>query len=350
MKSYTLNILKTIGGLCLTVFVVSCSSEQKKAEDNKPVTVAVQPIAYTTNIFSDEYIGVVESESQLDISFLTMGNIGKMYVNEGQKVSKGQLLASLDKTTLQNSYQLTISTLRQAEDAFKRMTALYESNSLPEIQFIEAKTKLEQAKAMEAIARKSLDDGSIYAPKSGVIGKKYLEQGASVMPTTPVYQLLDVNTVKVKVAIPEGEISSIKIDKDCDVKISALADQLFTGKIIEKSVVANPVSHTYDIRIQIDNSNGAIMPGMVCRAYFNSTTQNGNEIVVPVKAVQVDFQDKRFVWLKSKDNKATYREVHLGKLVNNGVVINTGLNVGDELIIEGYHNVSEGVSVSIYNK
>lgn len=146
----------------------SCKEKQKEPEA-KSVAVEVQKLNYDNSADSDEYIGTVESENTVDVSFLTMGTIERMYAAEGQRVGKGQLLASLNMASLKSTHDLSVATLRQAEDAYKRMTAMYESKSLPEIQYIDYRTKLEQAKATEAIARKNMKDGNLYAPQSGVV-------------------------------------------------------------------------------------------------------------------------------------------------------------------------------------
>jgi len=89
------------------------------------------------------------------------------------------------------------------------------------------------------------------------------------------------------------------------------------------------------------------MPGMVCKAYLinSMTTANGRNIIIPLKAIQVDYSGKRFVWVKDEQNKAEYREITQGKLIGNGIVIENGLQEGDNLIIEGYQNISPGITV-----
>ena len=338
-------LVKQVSILSCLCILFSCSPKEEQKE-TKAVPVSVQTIQYDSNAFPQEYIGTVESENAVDVSFLVVGNIEQMYASEGQKVSKGQLLARLNTTSLKSTHDVTVATLKQAEDAYKRMTAMYENKSLPEIQYIDVKTKLEQAKSSEAIARKSLQDCNIYAPQSGVIGKRYLEPGANVMPGTPVYNIMDISSVKVKTAIPEGEISTISNGAKCQVKISALSDETFEGRVIEKGVSANPVSHTYDIKIKVNNPAGKIMPGMVCRAYLGNTG-NAESIIIPIKSVQVDHSGKRFVWLKDKQNKAVYKEVILGNLSQNGVQVASGLQAGDELITEGYQNISNGTLVTV---
>lgn len=169
------------------------------------------------------------------------------------------------------------------------------------------------------------------------------------MPGAPIYNLVTINSVKVKIAIPENEISSIKVGETCRIKISALNDASFEGKITEKGISANPVSHTYDIKVRVNNTDLRIMPGMVCKAYLinPATITSRRNIIIPLKAIQVDYSGKRFVWLKDEQNKAVYREISQGKLIGNGIVIEQGLREGDNLIVEGYQNISPGATVEI---
>ncbi len=347
MNKTALSLAKTIGILSFALILFSCSSKEEKNEVGA-VPVTVLTIKSENRIYPQEYIGIVESENAVDVSFLVVGTIEQLYANEGQKISKGQLLGRLNTVSFKNAHDLTVASLKQAEDAFKRMSAMYKSKSLPEIQYIDAQTKLQQARSSEAIARKNLQDCNLYAPQSGVIGRRYLEPGANVMPGTPVYNIMDISSVKIKTAIPEGEISGIRTGSRSQVKISALNDETFEGQVIEKGVSANPVSHTYDIKIKINNTAGKIMPGMVCKTYLdNGNNSEKGSIIVPIKAVQVDFSGKRFVWLKDKQNKAFYREVTLGHLADNGVQIISGLQEGDQLITSGYQNISRGTLVSV---
>lgn len=335
-----------------TLFIIgliSCSSKKDESVDVKIVPVTIQEIKYSDDIYQQEYVGTVEGENAVDISFQVSGNIEQIYAQEGQSVRKGELLAKLNTSSIESMYNAAKATLNQAQDAYNRLTILHNSNSLPEIKYIEAKTALEQAQASERIARKNLQDCNLYAPFSGVVSRRYQESGANVMPGAPIYNLVTINSVKIKIAIPENEVSSIKIGQTCRIKISALDNKSFEAKVVEKGISANPVSHTYDIKVRVNNADLRIMPGMVCKAYLinNGTTTDKRNIIVPYKAIQVDYSGKHFVWIKDEQNKAVYREVLPGKLIGNGVAVEQGLQEGDELIIEGYQNISPGTIVEI---
>lgn len=330
-------------GVLSMLLLFSCTSKDSPKKQ-EAVPVKIQRISSQTDSYPQEYIGTVESDKTVDVSFIIPGTIEQLYVSEGQKVAKGQLLARLNTTTQKNAHDLSLAALKQAQDAYRRLSSMYEDKSLPEIQFVDVKTKLEQARAGEEIARKNLQQCTIYAPQGGVVGRKFLEAGASAMPGSPVFTIMNIDNVKIKAAIPEGEISDMHEGNKAEVIISALGDAVFEGKLIEKGVTANPVSHTYDIKLLVKNPSGRIVPGMVCRTYLGSDALKSS-ITVPLTAVQVDYSGKRFVWLMNKDSKVVYKEVKLGSLSQNGVKITEGLQEGDHLITAGYQNISEGTIV-----
>lgn len=336
---------KIIYGLLL-ICVVSCSTDSKNMKGEQKMPVRIQVINTTDKAYTQEYIGVVEGEKIVDVSFQVAGNIEQIFYQEGQAVEKGQLLARLDKTALQSIYDAANATLKRAKDAYDRMKILYDNNSLPEIKYIEAQTALEQAEAAENVARKHLNDCNLYAPFSGIVAKRHLDVGANVFPGIPVYNLMTINTVKIKTAIPEKEISGIKLGQTCNVRISALNNTVFEGKVIEKGIAANPLSHTYDIKVSVNNKEQRIMPGMVCKVdlpYLHHEDQV--LIVVPLKSIQLDLTGKHFVWIKDENDRALVKEVKLGRLIGNGIVIEDGLAQGDKLIVEGYQNITPNTLV-----
>jgi len=166
------------GGLLSVVFVLSgCSGSQKEGRDSKEIPVEIVKVAKTVPADTRNYVGTVEEVVSSSISFQVMGNVERVLVGEGQKVREGQLLAVLDKATLENAYNASAASLRQAEDAYARMRTLHENKSLPDMKWVEVESKLEQARSMERISRKNLEDRNLYAPFGGVIGKRMVEAG-----------------------------------------------------------------------------------------------------------------------------------------------------------------------------
>ena len=333
-------------GIFLSALIwISCSGKKDENQAIRAVPVKVVKVSESSYMNSRNYVGTVEAVSSSSLSFEVMGNVSKVFVTEGENVQKGKLLATLDKATLQNSYNASLASLKEAQDAYNRMKSLYDNGSLPEMKWVEVQSKLQQAVSMEQISRKSLKDAGLYAPFSGVISSKSIEPGMNVMPGIEVMQLADISTVNIKIAVPEKEISRVNKGQQAEVMVGALGDKLFTGVVSEKGIAANPLAHTYEVKIKLNNTSHELMPGMVCKVGVHShETETG--IVLPNHTVQLQPDGKKFVWVV-KGNAASQRMVSTGELTTQGVVITAGLQPGDEVIVSGNQKVSEGTKIAI---
>lgn len=333
-------------GILLSALIwISCSGKKDENQAIRAVPVKVVKVSESSYMNSRNYVGTVEAVSSSSLSFEVMGNVSKVFVTEGENVQKGKLLATLDKATLQNSYNASLASLKEAQDAYNRMKSLYDNGSLPEMKWVEVQSKLQQAVSMEQISRKSLKDAGLYAPFSGVISSKSIEPGMNVMPGIEVMQLADISTVNIKIAVPEKEISRVNKGQQAEVRVGALGDKLFTGVVSEKGIAANPLAHTYEVKIKLNNTSHELMPGMVCKVGVHShETEAG--IVLPNHTVQLQPDGKKFVWVV-KGNAASQRMVSTGELTTQGVVITAGLQPGDEVIVSGNQKVSEGTKIAI---
>ena len=333
-------------GIFLSALIwISCSGKKDENQAIRAVPVKVVKVSESSYMNSRNYVGTVEAVSSSSLSFEVMGNVSKVFVTEGENVQKGKLLATLDKATLQNSYNASLASLKEAQDAYNRMKSLYDNGSLPEMKWVEVQSKLQQAVSMEQISRKSLKDAGLYAPFSGVISSKSIEPGMNVMPGIEVMQLADISTVNIKIAVPEKEISRVNKGQQAEVRVGALGDKLFTGVVSEKGIAANPLAHTYEVKIKLNNTSHELMPGMVCKVGVHSRETEAG-IVLPNHTVQLQPDGKKFVWVV-KGNAASQRMVSTGELTTQGVVITAGLQPGDEVIVSGNQKVSEGTKIAI---
>lgn len=336
--------LKYVFALAL-VSMASCSGKKEDSAFRDAIPVKVQEATLLAGANERNYVGTVEETFGSSLSFQMAGNVQRVLVSEGQRVSKGQLLAVLDKSTAKNLHDVALATLKQAQDGYDRLSALHEKGSLPEIKFVEIQTSLQQAQSTENIARKSLDDCNLYAPFNGVIADRSVEPGMNMMPGISAFKLVTIDKVKVKASIPENEISQIKEGQTARVNVAALNHKIFEGKIKEKGVMANPLSHTYEIKVELNNPEKELMPGMVCEVLISSDTA-AKGIIIPNSAIQMHHTGEQFVWL-AKEGVATQKIVCTGAITNQGVVITSGLTQGDKVIVEGNQKVSEGMKIEV---
>lgn len=168
--------------------------------------------------------------------------------------------------------------------------------------------------------------------------------GTYVLPGQPVLKLADVKQVNAKVSIPETEISHLHVGDNVKLTVAALGGAVFYGAISEKGIDANPISHTYDIKVGITNPQGRLLPGMVCNAQIQGSSAASSKIIVPPQCIELDVDNSRFVWTVV-NGKAHQQPVVTGEFEGDGIIILSGLNTGDQVIINGQQKVSEGMKV-----
>lgn len=164
------------------------------------------------------------------------------------------------------------------------------------------------------------------------------------MPGLPVVRLVTINQVKVCVSIPENEISHIKTGQLVNISVSALDGKTFSGKIVEKGIVAHPLSRSYEVKALIDNPSGELMPGMICTLNIVDE-KTGSAIILPTSVIQTDERNRTFVWVNN-NGKAQKKVVQIGALTRNGVMILSGVSTDDKVIVEGQQKVSEGMDIT----
>ena len=329
--------------LLLVILVSSCTSK-KEQNAKAPTRVKTEVVSTAMNASGQTYVGMVEECEATAVSFTGMGVVKRMLVNEGQAVGRGQLIAEMDDTQARNLLSGAEAQMTQANDALARYKMLHDNGSLPEVQWVEIQSKVAQAKSQLEVAKKNLADCRLVAPVSGIVGKRLVSAGETAMPSQAVVSILDISTVKVKVAIPEAEISGIGANTSSTIKVDAVNGS-FTGGRIEKGVQADALTHTYDIRIHVANGERKLLPGMVASVQFGNFEKPTKDMSLPITAVQRKADGSLFVWTIANDSTAHRATVRTGETMGNRIVITDGIAEGGRIVTEGYQKLSEKTKV-----
>ena len=324
--------------------LAGCQVKEEKTGGPSPVRVKVMKVALSEQKTSGRFSGTVEEAAGTPLSFSVMGTVNAVSFRLGDRVEKGQLLASLDATSVRSSYDAAKAALVQAEDAYRRMKELHGKGSLPEIKWVEVQSKLQQARSMEEMARKNLKDCKLYAPFSGVIADKSVEVGQNVIPGMAVGKLLGVSRLKVKISMPESEIASVSLHQKAEIVVPALGSRRFSGMVSEKGIMADPFSRSYEVNIDVADAGGDLMPGMVTEVRL-AGADGGTAVIVPARIVQLDEKNRSFVWIDN-NGVAEKRVISCGDFAGDGVVITSGLKVDDRIIVEGQQKVCNGTKIT----
>ena len=333
--------------LWFSVILAGCSSgENTSSESAKHISLNVktEEVIQFKGSHTVGYSGVVVPKKNTPLSFSVPGTVSKIAVEEGQQVNKGQLLAQLNPSTMENTYQMVFQKLQQAQDAYDRLKPMHENGTLPEIKWVEVETGLSQAKSATSIAKKGLDDTKLYAFTAGVIGKKSIQEGENVFPNITVFELFDISKVYVKIPVPEDEISSFKKGDQATITVGAISKTI-NGIVIEIGVSADIFSHSYPVRLEVDNSDLAIKPGMVCTVNF-ATQNKATGVLISNKAMQQDLQGTQFVYV-IENNTAQKRAVKTIALIDQKILVSGNLKEGDKIIVAGQDKLRQGSQVNI---
>lgn len=317
-------------------------------QNNATINVQIEKVKPADASQELAYSGTIEESETIPLSFSSVGTVSKVYVSEGAFVKKGELLAALDNTTYQNTYAMMQAAEQQAEDAYNRLTPMHKNGNLPDVKYVEVETGLQKARASAAIAKKNLDDCNLYATTEGYIGKRSIEPGMTTMPNIASITIVKISKVFARVSVAENEIAQIHKGQKVNLTIGALGSASHSGVVEEIGVVADPIAHSYKIKIGIVNKDLSIKPGMICSATIESPGAFRG-VVVPGRAVMIDEAGKNFVYVVSSQNKAIRKYIVTGELLNSGIEVLDGLQMNDAVVVEGQHKLVDNAFVQIVN-
>jgi len=375
-----LNVSLALLALCLASAFSGCHNEDKP-KAVAPVRVTVLTVGDKSSGSAISYSGTIIASKTIDLSFQVSGTVMSIPVETGQFVKKGQLIAQIDETVYRNQYNAQLAQANLAKENYQRIAEVFKKGSIAEIKMIEARANFMQASSAAKATYQNILHTRLYASQSGYIGDKKIEAGATAGPGVPIVQLLNISPVKVNVAIPESEINSFKKGDKANVTVQALQNKQIAGVVDEVAVISAQGIPTYTVKVSLPNQGNQLKPGMVCTILFkekmgakgNSAptmgTENAEEenvgntehigktgseasangsIVIPVQSVQIDENNRNFVFIgNAQGNKAIRKDIVTGDLFNNGVSVVSGLHKGDRLIVSGYHKLTNDTPIQI---
>ena len=341
-----MNAFKQLSLVILTaILLTSCGKSGDKKIVTVPLKVSARQLKTTGIAETLTYSGTIEADNSVSLAFSVPGRVVAVHVEEGQHVSQGQLLASIETIEYQNNVLLADASLEQAQDNFKRLDELYSKGSLPARDHLAAKVALTQAQVNKNIAVKRLSDTKLYAPFAGIVTSKDIEKGAIAAPGTLALTLVKTDLVYARISVSESEISKLSPGTNASVIISA-AEETRTGKISILNPQADASTRSFEVKVQLRNTNGKLLPGMLAQIII-TTDHKLEALTVPVDAVVRDPEEFTYVFVVDQKNRAVKKKVVVNGLLMNEIIISEGLNIGDNVIIQGQSQLKDGQTVSL---
>lgn len=329
--------------LLAALSMVACRNEDVSRQVQPPA-VRVHQVGLADSSSGLLLSGELEAEMSVAVSFNGLGTVKSVIAREGQSVRKGQLLAILESGSLEDQHAVAKAKAAQAEDAWKRMEPMHRNGTLPEIKWVELETGLEQARSMEAIARRNLDDARLLSPIDGIVARRNVEAGETTPVGAAAFTIVRTGTMLSAVSVSEKDIASVKVGDPATVDVPAVG-RAVPGRVREIGVQADPFTRTYKVKVAVPNSSGAMRIGMVTRTSLRIPGRAGVP-VVPASAVLVDDAERRYAWIVT-DSVVHRRFLRLCGFAGEGMGVDSGLVAGDNVVVSGTPMLSDGLRVRV---
>ena len=283
------------------------------------------------------------------------GILNKVYVKEGQKVIKDEILATIDDGGLSQQLLLLKSNEQLAKTTFERQKRLWDQQIGSEIQYLQAKTSYDSQKNATRQLKKQLGKFTIRAPFSGIIDDVFKEKGTVVAPGpgAEIFRIINLSNMYIETDVPENYISSIKKNKMVEVNFPILGRSYDTS-IRQVGNFINPSNRTFRIEVGIPNLDGEIKPNLTAKLRLNDYS-NSNAILIPQSIISENAKGQQFIYVV-KDNKEknqVYAErlvIETGKTNGDFIEVTKNLDANVEVILEGARSVNNGQVVKVINK
>ncbi|MDA9749674.1 efflux RND transporter periplasmic adaptor subunit, partial [Flavobacteriaceae bacterium] len=279
------------------------------------------------------------------------GTLEKVLVREGQKVKKGQLLAEINDSGLNEQYEQMIIQADFAKENFERTQRLWDKNIGSEMQYLKSKTDYEASKKIVEQMKDRLSKTKIYAPFSGEIDEIISNVGSNLIPgVSQILRLVNLDRIFAESFVSEKYISFINEGTEAIVKIPLLNMEI-ESSVNQTGNFINPSNRTFRIEVPMENFDNRIKQNLDAKIKINIYKKNDAK-VIPLRIVREDALGKNFVYVMNEDNKegvylTSKRFITLGNKSEDKVEVVEGLNLGEIVVLEGAYSVEDSQRVKL---
>ncbi len=279
------------------------------------------------------------------------GTLEKVFVSEGQKVKKGQLLAEINDSGLNEQYEQMVIQAEFAKENFERTQRLWDNNIGSEMQYLKSKTDYEASEKMVDQMKDRLSKTKIYAPFDGEIDEIISNVGSNLIPgVSQILRLVNLDIIYAESFVSEKYISFIGEGTEAIVQIPLL-NMDYRSSVNQTGNFINPSNRTFRIEVPVENFDNRIKQNLDAKIKINIYKKD-DAIVIPLRIVREDALGKNFVYVMSEDNKegvylTSKQFITLGNKSEDKVEVTEGLDLGDIVVLEGAYSVEDSQRVKL---
>jgi len=343
MKIFFTWILAGVTG-CLAL--TGCNKKNGAGPQGPPVVQVVavdaklQPVTESLSL-----VGSITPSEMVEIKSETDGIVQEINFKEGERVEKGQLLVRLDESKPAATVAEAEANFKLSQANFERSQQLFKDKLISQQEFDQAAAIFNVNQASLDLKKRELMDMRIYAPFAGIVGARQISPGQVIMRSAILTWLVDLDTVKVEVNVPERYLQELKIGRPLEFSVASHPGEKFRGEVYFVSPQVNENLRTALVKARIPNSDAKLRGGMF--ASLELTLQvRASAIVIPEPAIMSN-GDNFSVFIVDKDGNAQIRPIQVGIRLAGKAEVLKGLNAGDKVVVEGIQKLRPGGAVKL---
>jgi membrane fusion protein (multidrug efflux system) len=290
-------------------------------------------------------VGSIAANEAVEIKSEAEGVIQEILFNEGQRVEKGQLLIRLDETKLAATLAEAESNFKLSRANFERAQQLFKDKLVSQQEYDKEAATFDLNQATLELKKRDLKDARIHAPFSGIVSSRSVSPGQVISKNTTLTWLVDLDTVKVEVNVPERFLPQLQVGRPLEFTVAAFPKEKFRGEVYFVSPQINENLRTALVKARIANREGKLRGGMF--ASLDLTLQvRDSAIVIPEPAIMSN-GDNFSVFVVDEKGTANMRPIQVGIRLAGKVEVIKGLNAGEKVVVEGIQKLRPGAPVKM---
>jgi RND family efflux transporter MFP subunit len=317
---------------------------ETKDDLDSPVAIRVEAAASIVRPSAITASGAVEPRTTVDVAFQVAGRVATVGPDDGDAVSEGELLAELDPTDYRLAVEQTSAAAEHAAGERDRYRPLLDAGSVAPNDLDRMESAARQSAAAAALARKRLTDTRLLSPISGSVARRAIERGTTVASGQSVFTLVDLDVVNVRIGVAEADIDKIRAGQPATIRLPALGEASFAGRVTSVGVSADPTTRTYAVEISVPNATRRLKAGMIAEATVEAN-QATTAITVPATAVVRNAEGATVLYLLDPNTRRVHaRRVTVGATRGAGarLEIASGISAGDLVVVAGQQRLRDG--------
>lgn len=333
--------------LVSSVTLAAGQGKASGASNNRSISVITETVETHQISQTLTLVGKLEAEQSVVIAPEVTGKIDVIKVTANQKVAKGQLLVQLNDDKAKAALAEAKAYLRDEQRKLKEFERLAKKGAITQTEIDAQKASVDIASARLDAENASLKDLNITAPFSGTVGFIDFSRGKMVSSGSDLITLDNLSVMQLDLQIPERYLSMLTEGMKVVATTNAWGESEFYGSVVGIDTRINSETLNLRVRIKFDNQTGQLKPGMLMSGTIAFPAISAP--IIPVQALQYS-GTKRYVYVVNDENIAKRTQVVLGARVQNEVVIEKGLEIGERIVVQGIVNIRDGIKVAEQDK